>query len=556
MYTFSIKKICTKVVSFCVMFLVVIESTLFILMVILLLYTASAQTTSGKIRSISLKNGLLWDSPPFVANITFPDGHRDNLIIDNPQNFPGSLPGVYTINSVVSPPGVTFTGITPSTTQTLNPGGVISFIANFVTAQPIKVTIQPSANVNITISRTPVTSSASPFKVGDATSFNANASPSLFASNLTVTGYTQIGTNTPRISTTSTFALRDSGACNAATGRCIIPGNWDTAALQCPARTTGVQQMTEWYAINSIVSNKITWYFQCSGGTPPPTTSNVLPIGATAVYKGDAKIWVAYRANQNTILFFRWNDPLKVIWRAKSQNGVLASESSSEIYYRPVTFYNSGVPADTFGVSDGPYDIWLTSSGLYTARNGGRKTLVAQRIGFGMSPAWYSKQWCGLNTICNKASLWKNDLWNGWPIFGVMMQKASSKEVTAIYMSPFSASNFETSQFVIRNESIIDGVYGETCTPWTTMLGLCKSGRPYNVASGEKEKVIMNGNSFQWWVDANSDNIPDCNEFGPRNVQYPDPRLIPHGTALKVTNGSTPTRRESTWQSSKEGDCR
>jgi Putative peptidoglycan binding domain len=118
-----------------------------------------------------------------------------------------------------------------------------------------------------------------PYIVGDETTSSSDNSPSLFSTNLNGTGYNQIvGTNTVRTFPFTTFDLAQSGACNASTGKCNIPGNWDAASFLCPVGVTDVQQMTEWYTIGNVTSNKLTWHFQCSGTTPTTNAQN--PVGS------------------------------------------------------------------------------------------------------------------------------------------------------------------------------------------------------------------------------------------------------------------------------------
>lgn len=530
----------------------------------------------------------------------------------------------------------------------------------------------------ITISRSPSTSQTNPYKVGDATTFSSVSSPSFFSTDQQITGYNQIGAGTPRTFTASTFALRDNGSCNATTGACAIPGNWDASSLACPAGVTGVQQMTEWYIINNTTSNKLTWYFECSATNVPATRTpvgslggvdtsgaatgwavdpdssstpisvhfyvdgaagqggtyagsavanlassaansagyagnhgysfsipsqwrdgqehtlyahgidlsgdgsknvllsgvpqsftlgapsiattmqnNALPVGATAAYKGNGKVWVASRINSDTILFERWDDPLSstnIIWRSKSQDGAIVSESSSEIQYKPVTFYDHGMPADVFGQSDGPYDIWLTPTGLSTARSGQTKTLTAMRIGYGTIPAFYSRQWCGLNTICNKAG---EDQWDGWPISGFMLQQENGTDVASIFFSPFGLG-LEIIQATLIGNGTSKELRGQAykpCSAWTTTLGLCKDGVLYKAGADEVLRVKLDEQNLQWWYDRDFNGSAGCEEFGKQGAQYPRDTVVPHAVAIKLTDRNSPTRAESSWAASKEGAC-
>lgn len=149
-----------------------------------------------------------------------------------------------------------------------------SFVAFAVAAEsvflPVAALLPRAAFAadSITISRTPATSAASPYRAGDATTLSSTNPAWLFTSDYTGTGYNQIGSNAPRTFTFSTLQLRDSGACNASTGQCNIPGNWDASSFVCPAGVSGVQQMKEWYTVAGLASNTLTWYFECSATTP------------------------------------------------------------------------------------------------------------------------------------------------------------------------------------------------------------------------------------------------------------------------------------------------
>ncbi|MBU6414791.1 peptidoglycan-binding protein [Patescibacteria group bacterium] len=123
---------------------------------------------------------------------------------------------------------------------------------------------------SVVISRTPATSPTAYFKVGDASTITATIPPSLFVTDQPVKVFRQIGSGSAFVSdSSSTFTLRDNGACNPSTGTCTASGNWSASQFACPAGVTGVQQMTEWVTAGSATSNQIQWYFQCSSATSP-----------------------------------------------------------------------------------------------------------------------------------------------------------------------------------------------------------------------------------------------------------------------------------------------
>ncbi len=164
---------------------------------------------------------------------------------------------------------------------------VESTILPIATMAPVSASAQSTAvTQSVSISRTPATSSASPYRVGSATTFTANASPSLFSTDQPIIVYNQIGSNPAYVAdNSSTFAMKNSGFCNASTGACTIPGNWSAAQLTCPAGTTGVQQMTEWYTVGSVTSNNLTWYFECAG-TSPISNNPQLSVSPTSLVQG------------------------------------------------------------------------------------------------------------------------------------------------------------------------------------------------------------------------------------------------------------------------------
>jgi peptidoglycan hydrolase-like protein with peptidoglycan-binding domain len=175
------------------------------------------------------------------------------------------------------------------------------------------VTAPATTVQTIVISRTPQASLAAPYKVGDATVSSSVNTPSLFTSNLTGTGYNQIGTNAPHIFSFTTFDLVNSGACNAQTGVCNIPGNWDAASFLCPAGlgigTT--QYMTEWYTIGNVTSNKIGWFFRCSGTVTASAYSNPNLASALSAFNGATV--ATNTAPQSTNNFtYVWNRDLQI----------------------------------------------------------------------------------------------------------------------------------------------------------------------------------------------------------------------------------------------------
>jgi hypothetical protein len=425
---------------------------------------------------------------------------------------------------------------------------------------------------SVIISRTPITDSVSPYKVGDATRFAAIGPPSLFVNNTIGNVYRQIGSNAPQITDTfSTFALRDQGFCNAMTGRCLIRGNWNESQLVCPAGLTGVQKMTEWYVVGGFTSNKVEWYFQCSRtssvsiGIPP----EVLPQGYTAVYKTNSNdIWIASRITSDAIVFMRWGYPLRstnVVWRSSNKNGKIKNETSSEIFYENAFFYKKGSPADTFGEKDpfGPYKIKLTTTGITIFNSNSIKITDGSRIGYGHFSMYHTLQWCGLNTICNKVL--KQDLWDGWPLFVFALQQQNSDQAIAIMFSPFESAiggvpgtgnGFEITQGNITgdtNNGKFVGHQGGSCLQWTQTLGLCSSNNTIYAPAGDVLIQMKNGFA-QWWLDLNNNGIADCSEFGPRGTKYPN-QVLPHGIAASTINRNIPTRSKSTWSVSKEGSC-
>lgn len=156
-----------------------------------------------------------------------------------------------------------------------------STLAPILLSLPQTVSAQTASSITIsrsptTLATNPYSSATNPYKAGDFTTLSSTNPSWIFAADYTGTGYNQIGTNAPRTFTFSTRQLAESGACNASTGQCNIPGNWDASSLTCPADVTGVQQMKEWYTAAGLTSNTLTWYFECSATNVPATRT---PIG-------------------------------------------------------------------------------------------------------------------------------------------------------------------------------------------------------------------------------------------------------------------------------------
>lgn len=280
---------------------------------------------------------------------------------------------------------------------------------------------------------------------------------------------------------------------------------------------------------------------------PSTASSQVLAIGHTAVYERrniyDSQIWVATRINETTIVFFAWRFPLwttNIVWRSSSKEGILLYEDPTEIHYDPVTFYDSGVPADTYGNANGPYGIWLTETALYLSPSGGPyKYYHATRIGYGALLAWYTRQWCGPNSICPASP---GDAWPGHPLWFVLMQEANTYNVTMMIIGPWQDPNTGAGRFDIgQGELVTPGLLlahsATFCSYWTNKLGLCAEARPV---------FEIKSTTAQWWFDTKGvvGALPDCNEFSWR-----------HGVAIKVTDRDRPTSEESTWQGSTEGNC-
>lgn len=96
----------------------------------------TSTVSTGTIHALAAKDGIAWNNIQYIANVTYPDSHTENVTVNSPHDFSGSLPGTYTVNNIISPAGVISVNITPSRTQTLSPGGNISFTVNFKTVQP------------------------------------------------------------------------------------------------------------------------------------------------------------------------------------------------------------------------------------------------------------------------------------------------------------------------------------------------------------------------------------------------------------------------------------
>lgn len=309
-----------------------------------------------------------------------------------------------------------------------------------------------------------------------------------------------------------------------------------------------------WVTVNGVQSNTVNF----------TVFTSVLPIGATATYKGNGKIWIASRINQDTILFARWSDPLNatnIIWRSASRQGSISSESSSEIAYRSVVFYENGTPADVFGQQEGPYDIWLTPKTLYMAQNGSPRSWAGDRIGYGtVFPAWYTRQWCGVGTICKK--FFAQDLWDGWPYFGFVLQKEGGTDIALIFSSAFysagsaeTPTNFELMQGIVDENGstrFIRGTSPATCSSWATTLGFCKNAVLQN---GTQANIKIDGEYAPWWTSADNDLTANCSEFGVWGAVYPSLPVMPHGVAVKISGRDAPTRAESAWPASSEGAC-
>jgi hypothetical protein len=125
----------------------------------------------------------------------------------------------------------------------------------------------------ISISRTPVTSIASPFHAGDSTTLIADVAPwSWVVANVTVLTIKSITRDT--VTGTSSAdpdfdaAMSDilaMGACDS-TGHCVFgPTQWQPDQFDCGGVNAGnVRSREEWVEINGFSSNHNTLYFVCS----------------------------------------------------------------------------------------------------------------------------------------------------------------------------------------------------------------------------------------------------------------------------------------------------
>lgn len=253
----------------------------------------SGGTVHNAVVTLALPSGFV---SPTVVDYRIGATCDSATMVQQPQPWP-NLASPWNVGDI--PPGCYFLAVNFNTTSSAQAGNVV-WTVNGTNMTQSPALAQQSVNVSgaketaqsITISRSPATSPTSPYKVGDATVSSSVNSPTLFTTNYTGTGYNQIGTNAPRTFTFSTLDLVNNGSCSASTGTCSIPGNWSATDFVCPSGVTGVQQMTEWYVVNNVTSNKLIWYFQCSATN---VTNAYTPVGSLSGIdaSGTATGWAA-----------------------------------------------------------------------------------------------------------------------------------------------------------------------------------------------------------------------------------------------------------------------
>ena len=130
-------------------------------------------------------------------------------------------------------------------------------------------------HVDMSISRTPVTSAASPFHAGDSTVFTmdvapwswvqANVSEVTFKSTTTDIGTGSVTPDPDFIASMSDILAQ--GLCDAS-GHCPISGTWEASQFLCGTNVMNTRAREEWVEILSYTSNHNTFYFHCSDGPP------------------------------------------------------------------------------------------------------------------------------------------------------------------------------------------------------------------------------------------------------------------------------------------------
>lgn len=276
--------------------------------------------------------------------------------------------------------------------------------------------------------------------------------------------------------------------------------------------------------------------------------SPVLPIGSTAVYKGDGNIWVAARINANTITFLRWayggSKSLMrggTLWRSHSDVGTITSEASTEITYDPVHLYAQGVHADPFGAREEPYTVWLTSGGLsVSSKSRPAKTLVASRIGYGSFPAFYSRQFCKRHELCTGGT------GVGWPLEGYFLKKLNAADSATMLIGP-TDGGYETLQGkYIPSQNGFLAFNNFPCTEWVKILGMCNTDTNTELHGVNQFYAVFEKNHApRWWLNKGDNNFTtNCHEWS-----------SPHGIGIPLTSRTTPTRDLNSYNDSFEGSC-
>ncbi|MDO8600099.1 MAG: Ig-like domain-containing protein [bacterium] len=234
-------------------------------------------------------SGAVFSSPGATITVTGSSFNQSYGPITNPY-FAQQIPaGNYTVTSSV-PTGYTVSySLCYNCANNADPHPASSYVADSSVSVNApaggyadvwwKYTLQTSGQ-SIVISRTPQTSTVSPFKAGDTTTFAMTIPSSLFLDTTAVTLHSQMTGGADQQSNYTVASLKSANVCNTS-GSCSVTGVWNASQFTCPAGVSGTAQMKEWVTVGNTTSNQIQWYFQCEGDAIEGVLFEIRPASAS-----------------------------------------------------------------------------------------------------------------------------------------------------------------------------------------------------------------------------------------------------------------------------------